>query len=157
MRYSQISFPDNITNLLPPFLRKNRHKSWLFALLAPLVSLYEDTLYKMQHDGRVIYLEKVLNEKAKVPGYNPNEHEATKKIRIGGYDEVKKEWLYIEPEKKPAYEPITLYTETEINNDRSGTGFTVHVLAAFSSKKSIIRQAVEYYKLAGKTFQIKIA
>lgn len=157
MRYSQISFRDNITNLLPPFLRKNRHKSWLFALLAPLVSLYEDTLCKMQHDGRVIYLEKVLNEKAKVPGYNPNNHEATKKIWIDDYDAVKKEWLYIEVEKKPSYEPISLYTETEINNDRSGTDFNVLVPAAFNSKKSIIRQAVEYYKLAGKTFQIKIA
>ena len=157
MRYSQISFRDYITNLLPPFLRKNRHKSWLFALLAPLVWLYEDTLYKMQHDGRVIYLEKVLNEKAQVPGYNPNNHEATKKIRISQYDAVQKQWLYLEPEKKPAYEPISLYTETEINNDRSGTGFNVLVPAVFSSKKSIIRQAVEYYKLAGKTFQIKTA
>ena len=156
MRYSQVSFRDYISSLLPPFLRKNKHKSWLFALLAPLVSLYEDTLYKMQHDGRVIYLEKVLNEKAKVPGYNPNDHEATKKIRIRDYDTVKKNWLYIELEKKPSYEPMSLYTETEINNDSSGTGFNVHVPAAFTSKKSIIRQAVEYYKLAGKTFKIKI-
>ena len=155
MRYSQVSFRDYTSNLLPSFLRKNRHKSWLFALLAPLVSLYEDTLYKMQHDGRVIYLEKVLNEKSQVPGYNPNSHEKTKKIRIGEYDEVQKEWLYIELEKKPSYEPISLYTETEINNNRSGTGFTVHVPAAFSSKKLIIRQAVAYYKLAGKTFKIK--
>ena len=157
MRYSQASFQDYIISLLPPFVRKNRHKSWLFALLAPLVSLYEDTLYKMQHDGRVIYLEKVLNEKAQVPAYNPNEHESKKKIWIGDYDAVQKEWLYIELEKKPSYEPITLYTQTEINNDRSGTGFTVHVPAAFNSKKSIIRQTVEYYKLAGKTFKIKTA
>ncbi|AXT59697.1 hypothetical protein D1816_04770 [Aquimarina sp. AD10] len=61
-KYTQIDWQRTLIMLMPPVLRKNRHALWLQVLLKPLSSVYEDTLYKMQHNGQVIYLEKVLNE-----------------------------------------------------------------------------------------------
>mgnify|MGYP006182056483 FL=1 len=48
--------------LLPTFLRKNKLIAILESVATPIDTLYQDTLYKMQHDCRVIYLEKVLNQ-----------------------------------------------------------------------------------------------
>lgn len=59
--------------LLPPILRRKRHFQWLLSLLKPLETLYDTTLYQMQHNGQIIYLEKVLNETFnKGVVYNPN-------------------------------------------------------------------------------------
>ncbi|KZS42316.1 hypothetical protein AWE51_02430 [Aquimarina aggregata] len=61
-KYTQIDWQRTLIMLMPPVLRKKNHALWLQILLRPLSSIYEDTLYKMQHNGQVIYLEKVLNE-----------------------------------------------------------------------------------------------
>jgi len=72
-KYITVNWGKSLLWLLPPILRKQTHIIWLKTLLTPLKALYEDTLYKMQHTGQVIYLEKVLNETFN-PGvvYNPN-------------------------------------------------------------------------------------
>lgn len=72
-KYTIIDWDKVLLWLLPPILRKTTHISWLKTLLTPLSNLYEDTLYKMQHTGQVIYLEKVLNEIFNPSAvYNPN-------------------------------------------------------------------------------------
>lgn len=61
-KYTTIQWENTILSLIPPVLRKRKQAIWLRTLLKPLTSVYEDTLYKMQHNGQVVYFEKVLNE-----------------------------------------------------------------------------------------------
>jgi len=72
-KYITINWGKKLLWMLPPIVRKQIHIVWLNTLLEPLKWLYEDTLYKMQHTGQVIYLEKVLNETFNPEVvYNPN-------------------------------------------------------------------------------------
>jgi len=72
-KYITVNLDRAILWVLPPILRKQTHIVWLKTLLTPLKVLYEDTLYKMQHNGQIIYLEKVLNETFNPDTvYNPN-------------------------------------------------------------------------------------
>lgn len=72
-KYTILKWEKLLLWLIPPILRKKTHVDWLDVLLTPLHSLYEDILYKMQHTGQVIYLEKVLNEAFNVTKeYDPN-------------------------------------------------------------------------------------
>ena len=89
--------------LIPPILRKKTHFDWLDVLLSPLHSLYEDILYKMQHTGQVIYLEKVLNETFNITkNYNPN----------SSIEEKRQEGLiYIDESIKPSLQYLYLHKE----------------------------------------------
>ena len=72
-KYTVLKWEKLLLWLIPPILRKKTHVDWLDVLLTPLHTLYEDILYKMQHTGQVIYLEKVLNETFNITkNYNPN-------------------------------------------------------------------------------------
>jgi len=72
-KYLIINWDQAILWLSPPILRKATHISWLKVLLTPLKTLYEDTLYRMHHNGQVISIEKVLNEIFNPERvYNPN-------------------------------------------------------------------------------------
>lgn len=72
-KYLIVNWSKLVLWLLPPILRRKRHFKWMLSLLKPLETLYDTTLYQMQHNGQIIYLEKVLNETFNegVP-YNPN-------------------------------------------------------------------------------------
>lgn len=61
-KYTEIHWGKALLMLLPPLLRKQKQIAWLKTLVKPLDNLYEDTLYKMQHNGQVMYLEKILND-----------------------------------------------------------------------------------------------
>ncbi|WP_343697102.1 hypothetical protein [Flavobacterium sp.] len=89
--------------LVPPILRKKTHINWLNVLLTPLRSLYEDILYKMQHTGQVIYLEKVLNETFNITKeYNPNL--SIEQKRLEGL-------IYIDESIKPSLQYLYLHKE----------------------------------------------
>lgn len=89
--------------LIPPILRKKTHFDWLEAVLTPLRNIYEETLYKMQHTGQVIYLEKVLNEAFnQVAKYNPNL--SIEEKRVQGL-------IYIDESVKPTLQYLYLHKE----------------------------------------------
>ncbi|WP_299212748.1 hypothetical protein [uncultured Dokdonia sp.] len=72
-KYLIVNWSKLLLWLLPPILRKKRHFKWLFSLLKPLETLYDTTLYQMQHNGQIVYLEKVLNETFNPDvAYDPN-------------------------------------------------------------------------------------
>lgn len=72
MNYSKIYDIDfrELANLLtPPMLRRRRHIDWIETLLKPLEQVNfslkkyrKDAIYKVTHNGQVVYLEKVLND-----------------------------------------------------------------------------------------------
>ena len=72
-KYTILKWEKLLLWLIPPIVRKKTHAAWLKTLISPIQSLYDKTLYKMQHTGQVIYLEKVLNETFNITkNYNPN-------------------------------------------------------------------------------------
>lgn len=157
MRYSELHFKTLITWFVPTFLRKVKQIKWLYSLLSPFISLYNNTLHKMQHDGRVIYLEKVLNEKCKVYLYHPDQHQNTKKIYITDTYTPISAWLYIEKEEKPIYEFATLWTQDELNTvSEVYSDFTVHIPMALNVNMNVIKGVLDYFKMAGKRYDIKI-
>ncbi|TDX11184.1 hypothetical protein [Flavobacterium sp. S87F.05.LMB.W.Kidney.N] len=102
--------------LIPPILRKKTHVEWLDVLLTPLHSLYESILYKMQHTGQVIYLEKVLNEAFNISkNYNPN-------LSIG--QKRQEGLIYIDESIKPSLQYLYLHKEY-YNPDKSSDGTIV--------------------------------
>ncbi len=107
-KYTQIHWGKTLLMLLPPLLRKKKQAVWLKALTKPLESLYDDTLYKMQHNGQVMYLEKVLNEL-----FNPG---VAYKYSASITDKMELGYIVIEDAHRPRLQ--YLYTHKEIIEKR---------------------------------------
>lgn len=102
-KYTVLKWEKLLLWLIPPILRKRTHAIWLNTLLAPLHSLYENILYKMQHTGQVIYLEKVLNEAFNITKeYDPNLSIEQKRQRG---------LIYIDESIKPSLQYLYLHKE----------------------------------------------
>lgn len=178
MNYSNvynIDFRALAAKLSPPKLRKLKLIDWLFVLLKPLEeinflfkSFRKQAIYKVTHNGQVVYLEKVLNDQ-----YD-NELR-----RIYIEDAFAQEPVYIYPENEnlPIYIPA-INTVQEIANPVEITpiyiyddfeflegiyDFIVFVpedlrpSTAFVENTFIIkmRSLVNYYKLASRRFKIQ--
>lgn len=102
-KYTILKWEKLLLWLIPPILRKKTHAQWLNVLLSPIRSIYEETLYKMQHTGQVIYLEKVLNETFNpTKSYDPNASTEQKRL-----DEL----IYIDESVKPTLQYVYLHKE----------------------------------------------
>ncbi len=115
-KYTTIDWKRALIMLMPPVLRKMKHASWLQVLLTPLSNIYDDTLYKMQHNGQVIYLEKVLNElfnKSKTYQYYETTQEKANNglIFIDDADRPTVQYLYTHDEIENGLPPIVTYTQ----------------------------------------------
>jgi hypothetical protein len=102
-KYTILKWEKLLLWLIPPILRKRTHAQWLHVLLAPIRSIYEETLYKMQHTGQVIYLEKILND-----AFNPSKYYdpnlTTEQKRLN-------ELIYIDESVKPTLQYVYLHKE----------------------------------------------
>ncbi|MFH7017170.1 hypothetical protein [Flavobacterium sp. FlaQc-47] len=102
-KYTVLKWEKLLLWLIPPILRKKTHVDWLDVLLTPLHTIYGEILYKMQHTGQVIYLEKVLNDTynpTKI--YNPNLSTEQKRLE---------ELIYIDESVKPTLQYVFLHKE----------------------------------------------
>ena len=102
-KYTVLKWEKLLLWLVPPILRKKTHIDWLDVLLTPLHTIYEEILYKMQHTGQVIYLEKVLNETFN-PDKNYNPNASTRQKRSDGL-------IYIDESVKPTIQYVYLHKE----------------------------------------------
>ncbi len=160
MTWQQINFRRLIIWLLPIELRRVKTVAWLYALLYPLEQLYESIMYRMQHDSRVIYLEKMLNEWYGVPTYNHQDHEATKTIYIEDGFKPKKTYIYQPYEHKPVYiftpsenEPVYIYMLAEFLLNY--VKFVVWIPLSYTYNEAVLKAKINYYKLAGKSYKIE--
>jgi hypothetical protein len=102
-KYTVLKWEKLLLWLIPPILRKKTHVDWLDVLLTPLHTIYEEILYKMQHTGQVIYLEKVLNETYNpTKSYNPNLSTEQKRLE---------ELIYLDESVKPTLQYVYLHKE----------------------------------------------
>lgn len=175
-KYTTIEWEKSLLWLIPPLLRKKMHYDWLHTLLSPLKRIYKETLYKMQHTGQVIYLEKVLNETFNANrSYNPNYSTREKK---------ENNLIYIGETIKPTAQHIYLHREYEedgkiapkvfLNNEIQSSedfkplylihhndhkikyaDFRVFIPTSIEFIASKFHDILNFYKLAGKTYEFK--
>ncbi|BFM41741.1 hypothetical protein CFS9_03820 [Flavobacterium sp. CFS9] len=102
-KYTVLKWEKLILWLIPPVVRKKTHLEWLHVLLAPLRTIYEEILYKMQHTGQVIYLEKMLNDAFNSSkNYDPNLSMEQKRLE---------ELIYIDESVRPTVQYVYLNKE----------------------------------------------
>lgn len=157
MKWHSYNISKLINWMLPSSLRRLHIVLFLYALTMPLRWLIDSILYKMQHDCRVIYIEKVLNEVFEISGYDPQNHEATKVIYIGDGTIPDEVYLFQEAEPdEPLWlddDEVFLYTQEELEELYSD--FSVVVPVALQSQENRIKRLVDYFKMAGKKYKIE--
>lgn len=151
MNWISIDFHQTFTDLSPTFFRGVNFEAFSKAFAKPLQSLSEKTLYQMQHDSRVIYLEKLLNEYFEISTYNPSSHLATRQIYIEDAPQVPKTYIYQPEELQPLYlGQVYLDRENEISAD-----FIVKIPLSISFDEPRLRALIDFYKLSGKKYIIQ--
>ncbi len=148
--------------LSPTFLRKKRMAAFLISVIKPLDTLYESTLYKMQHTCQVISLEKMLNEHFAVSGYDAKNHENTKVITITDEYFPHENYIYTQGENTPSvdYDNTNLWLDEDAIFLEDGVqhfDFAVNIPATIPFIEAKLRAIIDYYKLAGKKYRINIA
>lgn len=165
MTWHKIDIHKLFVQLLPVSLRRLHTVLFLHALSLPLKRLTENVLYKMQHDGRVIYLEKVLNEAAEIPTYSAKNHENTKVLFIGPGEIPDEVYIFQNPEPDaPVWlelgdefpnEADKTYLNTQAELDDEYCDFTVWVPGTMNYLETKLRHLINYYKMAGKKYKFK--
>lgn len=140
--------------LMATYLRRSKHIAWLQACVAPLIYLQDVTLYKMQHNGQVVYLEKVLNEWFEVEGYNPNLHRESKKVYIVDAYYAKRQYIYQNYEEKPIYLSKT-YIHKRSEYSAEYFDFVVMIPQGYRYNEAKLHALINYYKLAGKKYKVE--
>lgn len=167
MRIIDLDLRKWVILLLPTFLRGKRLVSFLHALIAPLVGLYDafctnrkDNLYRLRHTGQVCYLRKVLNDAFMTEGFEIVDQEV-----FGDWVIVYKEEfdrgviVYKEADERAENNPI-VYTVVVIET-KAGT-FFVRIPAGVCSisdeddnyKK--IKKIVNQYKMVSCSPEYKL-
>ncbi len=160
MFWSTANFNELVKQLMPSFLRKERHIALIQSFVKPVQRLHDETLYQMQHDGRTIYLEKVLNEWFEVVGYDPQNHETTKLVYID--DTIEEDKLYIHQD----LETEVIFLEDEPDNEDDifldGTNendvafsFIIFIPDTFVFDELKVRAVVDFYRYIGKKYSIQ--
>ena len=161
MVWSTVNFNTLVELLVPTFLRKNKHILLLKTIITPLFTLHQQTLYEMQHDGRTIYLEKLLNEYFTVLGYDPNHHDLTKTIYID--DVVQKDKLYIwqNEELETSYlndegvdDDNDVFLDNEIENVYSYS-WIIFIPEAIVFDEIKVRAFIDEYRYIGRKYIIQ--
>lgn len=137
---------------LPTGLRKAGIEALIGVFIAPINTLYLKTLYQMQHDSRVIYLEKLLNETYEISGYDKNNHTDTRQIYIEDTPAIERMYIFQKEELKPLFLNDYVYLDVSPIVYYSFIVWVPETLV-FDNKK--MSRLIDYYRLAGKKFEIK--
>lgn len=164
MNWHNVTIERLVPLLLPVRLRRPGFLAFVRSLLHPVILLQDEIRYKMQHDSRVIYLEKVLNESFNVSGYSPLAHEVSKQIYIGPGEIPDEVYIFqnLEPDIPPyigisidAGDGDDVYLNTREELDNQYCDFTVVVPFALQISEIKLKSLVDYYKMAGKKYKIR--
>ena len=151
MIWQTIDFKKLADHLLLGFLRKLDFQGLINSLLFSLNLIYEDNLYKMQHNSQVINLEKMLNEYFQVVGYDHQDHENTKTVFISDAEQAERYYLYQPDEEQPLYIGL-IYVGGIVNVNYR---FIVNIPNSYVFVEQKLRAEIDYYKLAGKKYIIQ--
>lgn len=161
MRWSIIDFVKLLKQALPIKLRKSKTLAFFNALLVPLQKIQEQTLYKMQHNGTKIYLEKMLNESYNVAGYSHQDHEGTKLIYIEDIATPGKLyiWQNLEPDSS-FFEDDGDDNDDDMFLDGPADGvlqfsWTIYMPDTIEFNENSLRALVDSYRYIGKKYTIQ--
>ena len=143
MNYQTIDIDILNEMFLPTFLRNNEVKAFVNSVSNPVKELYTSTLYKMQHNGQVIYLEKMLNEFYAITDYDKNNHVSTRKIFITNAPIVPRVYIYRPIENKPLY--LNGSTPVYLNRPQIQYNYIINVPETLVYDEQIMRALVNYY------------
>jgi hypothetical protein len=148
----RIDFDKLILLLLPTFLRKANLFGFLKALIAPIASLHyrwsqmrDDNLEILKYNSQRCYMRGVLNDR-----YDND----LRRITISNTSNRTQDYIYTEAENTPIFLG-TMFLETDFNYSGSTVDFLVNVPQELINKKiNEIAATIEFYVLAGKSYQI---
>jgi hypothetical protein len=155
----EINYKKLVLLLLPTFLRRELLVSFLHAMTAPVVSLYDlfinnrkNNLYRLRMNGQVCYLRRLLNDAF------PEAHGA---IQIESSKTIG-QWQYAwDKEYDPYMRYLLITNEGTVFLDKSAilqsvNGFVVSVPRALHNinNDAKLRSLLNAYKLLGKSYTI---
>lgn len=152
MNWLSIDFKETILQLSHTSFRSERFEAFASAFSKPLQTLANKTLYEMQHDSRVINLEKMLNEHFQVPTYNPNSHISTRRIYIVDSAQIAQNYIYQPEENQPIYLGTVYLDGDSASNNYD---FIVKIPIDIEFNELRTRALIDFYKLAGKKYIIE--
>lgn len=161
MLWSTVRINKLFPELSATFLRKAVKLAVLGAMSKPLNDLHDRILYKMQHDGHTIYLEKMLNEYFGIAGYNHQNHESTKKVYIDDIEVNEKLFIFQNEEPESTFlEDDGADVDTDIFLDGDGEGivlysWTIYVPDTIDFQEEQLRSKVDEYRYFGKKYTIQ--
>lgn len=158
MQWSTVRINKLFPELTATFLRKAVKLVLLSSLAKPLNDLHDRLLYKMQHDGRTIYLEKMLNEYFNISGYDHQNHEETKKIFIEDLRMAEKIFIHQNDEEEVIFLEDA-DDENDIFIDVDGDvnySWIINMPNNIEFDENILRTLVDSYRYIGKIYTIKI-
>lgn len=158
----EVDFRKLVVLLLPTFWRERKFIAWLYSLVAPVrtihynfMQLRERHWYDLQHNGQVCYLEKALNDSF------DNE---LRRIEIGEGSSTEQTYIYTHAENRPVYLSV-YYLQSRAEIKKISIDFVVKIPQdVYEREKQTqedgkdrffnIEDVVNYYKLAGKRYEI---
>ncbi len=166
MSQLNINFGKLIASLLITFRRRRVSFDYLYALYAPIKTLYNDfrkfktdAVYRVTHNSQVFSIENVLNDKFdnQLRRIYITDSYAAEKNYIYRRSEAKPKYIYKRLEDKPKF-----YIHRRFYFSPDDTDFIIVLPAAIKPVDSTglniitnqIIEQVNYYKLASKRFQI---
>lgn len=161
MFWSQIDFFRLLEQFLPIGMRQSKTIAFIGLFMAQLDKTYRETLYKMQHDGRTIYLEKVLNEHFAVSGYDTQNHQGTKKVFIENTESLFKLYIYqdLEPEVTFLKEDNPNFADDVFldseNENVVSYSWIINIPDTYVFEENNLRALVDQYRYFGKKYIIK--
>lgn len=148
----KIDFNRLILLLLPTFLRKPILFGYLRALISPIVSLHyrweqmrNANLKTLSYNGQKCYLRGALNDY-----FDPE----LRRITINDTAQLEQDFIYTQAENLDVYLGV-MYLEQDFNYVSGVVDFLVNVPNdILNNKVNEITALLDFYKLAGKSYQL---
>ena len=153
MNIFNIDYHILIQLVLPIRKRKPLRRAWLFALISPVVYMYNlflfrrtDRLYQLSHNAQVVYMQSLLNDR-----FDAN----LRRIFISDTPNISPLFTYTVPEQKYVY----LYTTAENNNQTffthteiaiANNGFIVNIPTTLNIDHATLTALVDAFRLPSK-------
>jgi hypothetical protein len=140
--------------LLPTFLRGDIMIRFIQVLLSPISTLHSqwmsgrsDHIYRLEHNGQVCYLRKVLNDSF---------DNQLRRIYITDGSRYERNYVYTNVEQQPRYLK-TIYLRQSSDYADTGVDFRIVVPVGFDLNGVVyqMKATIDYYKLASKRYKIE--
>jgi hypothetical protein len=160
MRWFTIDFNAMVDQFTPPKLSKfNEGLLSVKCALKPLADLFTQLTYKMQHDGTVLSIEKVMNDYFQVLGYNAQNHDATKTVYIENIVPSNRLYIFQDQENETSFledadSEDDIFIELDDENHFQHS-WILFIPASYTFDEKKIAKFLEDYVYIGNNYKIQ--